>query len=704
MAGARDRNRNTLTARVLRALKEAQCLSLDVFDTALLRKTFYPRDLYRFVEDEFVQRWGESLRGLANARLEAERRADRAAAREGGGSPQHMVRIYEKLGRIHPAAAPHLDALRERELELESKMVVRNEWCHLLFREAKAMNKRVFFVSDMYLPSDRIAEWLEREGYVGYERLYVSAEAGASKYDGRLFERLLQDTGLGPSDFVHVGDAFEGDFSVPSKMGLSAFWFQASRERVLSTPRFSYLREFGHDSRFASRGDRLTLGLLAREELNHPEDPEPDAAVVGQRVGYQVLGPVQLSFVSWIVERARRLELEDVYFIARDAWITKRVFDAWAERGLTSARAHYLRASRVSAFISRMAEMTTEAAVDDIFSELAFFGMDLSVGRHLVRLGLDPHRLRERVESSSLGSLSRVVDSPELRQAYLRFILGLEDEIRERVESHREAYDRYLNELNVGGSRRVGVVDNTSSGRTFLRLRDAFKSRNPEFELIHGLYTYVPPEALRLLKPGDDVEGWLYNYTDEGISDIDLDFRSLYEDTMLSAPENSFVRAELKDGEVAFVSHPGPDIETYERFTRHVHDGALRFVHDFLDAAEGDAPSRNLAYAGLKRFCYAPTPDEAEFFRGRPCGDWTFEDGDWSYLVPPTPRWMAFEPLSVRRDLQRAFWREGYMASLPPAMRNALEAYQTAKERLAPIRVRWARTLSRGPGSGWRGS
>jgi FMN phosphatase YigB (HAD superfamily) len=674
--------------RILSALDGPSVLSLDVFDTALVRKTLRPRDTFRVLEEGAVHRHGEALRGLANARNEAERRVD--ATWRGRPSPDHLSRIWECVGEIHPACALHVEELREQELEIEAELLVTSGWCQDLFERSLAAGKKVLFLSDMYLPSERISAWLRREGYDGFEALYVSAETGASKHDGTLFRHVMAERGLHPSDIVHVGDQREADRDVPAGLGIRAFWCPPAREIVRKNAAFVHLNEFHFDARSVTAADRVTLGLGVRRWLA-ADGKQEDRESVGDLIGYQVLGPLQLSFVAWVLERARRYDLADLYFVARDAYITKLVFDEVAKHGFTNIRGHYLRASRVSLFVSHMAEVGPEAAVEDVFRELDYFGMKLTVGRHLVRLGLPAREFEDLVRSSELGSLDRVVDTEALRQAYMLLIREMGSRIREICESHQVAYERYSKELGVDEAERVGLVDNTSSGRTFLRLRELFERRNPGIQVVRGLYTYVPNEIIRLVRPGDSIEGWLYDFTDEGISSDDLSFRSIYEDSLLGAPEDSFVRAEDRGGRSEFVFHPGSGGESYDPYTRAIHDGALRFVRDHLETAGRlgvGAPSRSLAYAGFKRFCYSPTPAEGKYFRGRKIGDWTLGDQGSLYLVAPEPAWNTHSPVSLRADLRRSRWRSGFVATLPAALRRSLEVYEASKEPLQAT-LRW---------------
>ena len=66
---------------------------------------------------------------------------------------------------------------------------------------AKAPDKRIILVSDMYLPANVVNRIVEKSGYHSYVKLYVSSETRVLKNTGDMFTYVVSDLGVQPRKF-----------------------------------------------------------------------------------------------------------------------------------------------------------------------------------------------------------------------------------------------------------------------------------------------------------------------------------------------------------------------------------------------------------------------------------------------------------------------------------------------------------------------
>jgi hypothetical protein len=162
----------TLFAR----LAQLDVLSLDIFDTALLRRVADPTTVFSLVEAS-----DPCLAGFADLRVWAELEARRLAT-EAGRSPEiGLDEIYDVVARKLQLSAADRIPLQTLELQSERNVLVANPVVLTWYERARALAKRVIFVSDMYLPATFLAEVLEASGYADPE-VYVSNTYGVGKW------------------------------------------------------------------------------------------------------------------------------------------------------------------------------------------------------------------------------------------------------------------------------------------------------------------------------------------------------------------------------------------------------------------------------------------------------------------------------------------------------------------------------------------
>jgi FMN phosphatase YigB (HAD superfamily) len=351
-------------------------VSYDVFDTVVTRAFAHPRDVFVHL--------GTGLRGRNLTRLEpvefarARWESELAARKKSPWTEVLLDDIYRELaGRLawDPAATA---AARDLELAIESRHLhgipVMRE---VLARARVETGGRLLFLSDMYLPSAVLGEWLTREGVMQpSDRLFVSGEARANKNSGELFQLVRQQTGREFSDWHHAGDHPVADVAKPRQLGLSAThlttaWLTA-RERAAR----------GSEGEFAEVWRSLLAGAMRLARLERRPAVEREAVL--WETGATVAGPLFYGFVRWTLAEARRRGLRRLYFLAREGqvfWRIARAIQAVEPHGIECV---YLHASRL--LFAGAAELHSPGALRTLVAPAATFH---SLRQALLPLGLD---------------------------------------------------------------------------------------------------------------------------------------------------------------------------------------------------------------------------------------------------------------------------------------------------------------------------
>jgi FMN phosphatase YigB (HAD superfamily) len=219
----------------------AEVLSLDVFDTLLLRDN--QSEARRFWELSKLIR--KDLVGAKSypraAKLSDE---DFLLARVEGMRVSYRTRkpvkacfegVLDDVVKIARRALGLPATVDKRfiaaEIAYEASVLAINEAVMDLARAVKAKGGRVILVSDMYLRSEHISAILEKvdaDAVKVVDQIFSSGDLVVSKRSGRIFREIERRFELGPGAFFHIGDALVGDVSKPREAGWSALHFPVS--------------------------------------------------------------------------------------------------------------------------------------------------------------------------------------------------------------------------------------------------------------------------------------------------------------------------------------------------------------------------------------------------------------------------------------------------------------------------------------------
>jgi predicted HAD superfamily hydrolase len=244
-------------------VSDASVLSFDVFDTFLLRNNKPETARYLELSARLSNRLAERMTkapteiDLLLARLHGMGFSYRTRKAVEGCREGHIDQVIRYALAALNLPREHEQTFRDMELDYETANLTVNPVLAAVASAHRARGGKVILISDMYLGKKEIATILGRlsNGVTNwYDKIYSSADHILSKRAGKIFGLIEKDLDLEAGEFLHIGDAWEGDVTKPREAGWSALHFPISRNETAERERA--LKAFVDDLK--SRGHDLT--------------------------------------------------------------------------------------------------------------------------------------------------------------------------------------------------------------------------------------------------------------------------------------------------------------------------------------------------------------------------------------------------------------------------------------------------------------
>ncbi len=310
-------SRASSVSKIKKMIDGVDVVTFDIFDTLILRDVPKPVDLFTVVE---------SRSGLpfTDVRHQAEVSL-RAAHPE--WEEVTLDQIYSYMTMISEADKERLKA---EEICAELEYCNANPEMKDLYEYCIENGKKVYAISDMYLPKNVIEEILKNAGYE-MTAVYVSGEFvsleyvhsdgrktyGASKDSGKLFDLFLEKEGLNPEKVLHIGDAFKADYLRPKKRKMKSALYGRKQydRRLFDNTCAEALTEKAEDSQIA---DRIMLSLVKNAGGSKKN--------LWDILGYCAAGPMLLGFTQWLHGKLSESQADQYFFLSREGKIFMDAF------------------------------------------------------------------------------------------------------------------------------------------------------------------------------------------------------------------------------------------------------------------------------------------------------------------------------------------------------------------------------------------
>ncbi|MGV7196651.1 rhamnan synthesis F family protein [Xanthomonas axonopodis] len=422
-----------IATRLTLSALQARLVSLDIFDTLVVRPFLYPAGARAYLAHLIAGRFGVEnfleLRELAESK-----------ARHQHGCDVDLSRIYTTLSALPDAKGLPIAALQALEVALEARLLQPRWGVIAAATHLQQRGIRLVALSDMYLDSPLLQQVLPPEVSALPAAWYVSCETGWRKDADSAWKELSAIEKVDASQWLHVGDNEHADIQRPQMHNLLTPVHVLRPSALLEA--IPALRPLRPSSGAAARWqDQLWLGLLANRFADladrHPETLMPLPTLSPACLGYVVLGPLIFDYLAWLIRMAELRNIETILFLSREGHLLEQGFQLIRQTSASLQQLHgkYLLASR------RGTGTPSLHAPDDLALLLDSTYTGTLGDLVQARLGDDATRILERRLGRSV--MQRDVYLPEMHLELLELIAPAINELLALAETERAAYLHY---------------------------------------------------------------------------------------------------------------------------------------------------------------------------------------------------------------------------------------------------------------------
>lgn len=501
---------------VAKRLANYDIVSLDVFDTLVLRPFSKPTDLFHMV--------GEKLGYLdfERIRIEMEQKAREYKYAKTNSREVTIEEIWEIIE--EEVGIPKKKGM-EVELETELQYCFANPFMLEVVTELRKYGCKLIIASDMYLKEEHIDRLLECCGYGRFEKYYVSSELGCSKGDGGIFTRIKEEYGS-DKKYIHVGDNEYSDQKIAKKHQFDIYPY--------------------HNVNMCGMGYRsedmsIITGSMYRGIINAYLHNGLKEYSKEFEFGFVYGGLFVLGYVGFIHEYKMKHNIDKILFLSRDGDILKQVYEKlypeepceyvyWSRLAGTKMAAKYFKYDYFRRFLYH--KVNQNYSIERIFQTMEIEDM-------LPKLLLEVPALTEK----------SILSSKNIEDVKV-FLMHYWDEVLSHYEEQITAGKKYYEQV-LHGCKKVCAVDVGWAGSGATTLNHMVNNIwDLDCEIVgllagtNSIYSSEPDSSEPLLYAGK-LES--YMFSQEHNRDVwkvhnPNKWHNMYWEALLSSNNGSFIR------------------------------------------------------------------------------------------------------------------------------------------------------------------
>lgn len=628
-------------------------ISFDIFDTAILRLVDKPEHLFKIVAYKYISENGKLDFDYYKLRISAEKKArDKAWLEE--------KRVEVTLNEIYTQFKNNIDnyiidELKKIELETELNLCKKNEFMYSVYKYCIQNNKKVIFTTDMYLPLDTIKNILHSNEYVDYDKIYLSSELKATKSTGELFNIVLSSLGCRADELLHIGDTMSSDIKMAKKLGINTFYYAKCREMYML-----HNKDVSTDDLEIDITKSIYNAIINNKYYcNRDTEKKVEQGCFWYDLGYKKIGILYYSFIQWLIESSIKDSIEELYFLSRDGYIMKKVYDILSQYNSNAPKSQYIYASRRAFNIASIEDLD-----EDTINFLVSGTSILTVSDFINRIGLNYIDFIDDIKSVGFNDEKHKVETGEdyhkLRNLYKRIF----PHIKRKAQSERETIIRYLEEVRITHHNKIGIVDIGWHGSLQKSLNNLINNILSKKVKIKGYYLGTFGKAKDVIQQGMELEGYICNlgepiYFEDLIKTSVEIFEFIH-----TAPHGSVIKFVDDSGSVKPIFDKNDCDKEKINKVKLLQKGALDFIKDFSQVVGcyDIKISKEFGVSFIGKLLKEPTYYEASML-----GDIRHAEGYGDVYVkryiarPPKLITIFINPKKVYREFKKSFWRIGFI-------------------------------------------
>lgn len=391
-SGRKKQREQEFIKRWNETLSRVKSVSVDIFDTAIVRCLMGPHDVFLFLK-EITPFTSLSLsRGqIDELRKRSEYEARSTLRKETGSVEVTLEEIYSCFAAKAGLAPSHIADFVAAEQAAELAACRPHPLVQELLRQAVAQNKSLCFVSDTFHSRDFLHRLLTQAGYsVTPDRIFASCEYREGKYSGLLLLEACKRLNLLPGEVAHLGDNAESDEKGARAAGMAS---------LLHPYAVSASAVYRHRALDARRIESIVRGTALAASSRTHEKP------FWFKLGCETFGPLLTSYILWLMARCQRDKIEQVFFLLRDGLILRQIYECFRETNPALPPSELLYSSRRAFAVPALGCAQTHN-----IDPLLVSGNRRPAGEFLSRLDLDPAQFAEAFREAGFKSSDEIVD------------------------------------------------------------------------------------------------------------------------------------------------------------------------------------------------------------------------------------------------------------------------------------------------------
>lgn len=297
-------------------IRKHDIVSFDIFDTLLMRLVYEPHDIFDLVEIQAKKS------NIYSGQFKEERiRAEISLI----STIPTLEEIYTEIRNFTHLDKETIDKLMNLEIEIERKLLIPRKKVVELFQYAKELGKKLYIITDMYLPTVLLKDILESNGIEGYIKIFNSCDYHKPKVNG-LYKEFANEVLNSPTNqgkkCLHIGDYELADGECPKIEGIDSHIIEKGVS-IFEKSQFGELRQY-----MSGINERLLVGMWIGKILNNPFCIRENKIVIDDKnsLTWAGVGTLLSVLVEWLRVQKENSK-KKVLLSSRDGWLIKKILE-----------------------------------------------------------------------------------------------------------------------------------------------------------------------------------------------------------------------------------------------------------------------------------------------------------------------------------------------------------------------------------------
>lgn len=418
-----------------------QIISFDIFDTLVMRKVYSSSDIFELLNLQLKTKYGGDFE-FPKVRKFAEE-----YLKNHGEKVPTFEQIYDVVQERLCLSEEQKKYIMEAEIDLEYSVIIPRDDMVDLFNYAISKNKRVYLLSDMYLPQTVIEKILFNCGICGYSELWVSCEKKISKEEQSLWEEYNKKT-FGYTR-LHIGDHFQSDIQNPLKYNICSIQVLRAQDMLSASSMKIVIPNI------CTIEESVIVGCIISRLFNSPFAlAETKGKVIIESLdimGYVVYATPIFNYIFWILKETINSKTDKLLFFARDGFFLKQAYYYITQKFALESYPEglYLISSRM--LLIMMTIYTKEDILNILKTKFRGKFKDLMKYRLGIDVGNDIHADDE-------------IDTYTEYSKIVKFVEFYYERIIKNACSLRLKYKLYMKTLNILEYDKIATIDPSYNG------------------------------------------------------------------------------------------------------------------------------------------------------------------------------------------------------------------------------------------------